>query len=412
MAKIGIDAKLVDGRSGGVQQFIIGLAQGLSKLTSTDDEYIFFVYRDQAAWLEPYVAGHCRLYPVGDAPKSPTWKRTLKELPYLRRMWHWIQSKRKHQFVTRSDGFIEQLGVDLMHFTTQRAFLTDVPTIYHPWDLQHLHLPQFFSSYEHQQREATYQVFCEQAQMVAVASTWIKQDVIQHYHLSPEKVQVIPMASVLSDYPKPTPTELAQMRAKLPQRFIYYPAQTWQHKNHLKLLDALVLLRDEYGLNIPLVLSGTMNTYGRVIQKYIQKHRLNNQVVLLGYVSVVEVQALYQLCDMLVFPSRFEGWGLPITEAMASGVPIACSNATHLPQLVADAGLVFDPDQADEIATAIYQIWTDDTLRHNLRQKALARSRLFSWEYTASLFHAHYQRILGNTLTPQMQALLAREPLV
>lgn len=412
MAKIGIDAKLVDGRSGGVQQFIIGLAQGLSKLKDTDNQYIFFMYSDQTNWLKPYVYGNCQIIETSAAPQSPKWRQRLRDMPYLKQLWHFLLSSRGKRSVPQSDGLIESLNIELMHFTTQRGFLTEIPTIYHPWDLQHLHLPHFFTSYERQQREANYEILCQQAFMVSAASSWIKNDLISHFNLPEDKIKVIPMASVLSDYPHPTDDDLAKMSSKLPSRFAYFPAQTWQHKNHLKLVEALAILRDEYGIIVPVVFSGTTNPYWQVIQKFIHKHHLQNQVTHVGYVSVVEVQALYQLCDMMVFPSRFEGWGLPLTEAMASGVPIACANSTHLPELVGDAGVIFDPDDAHNIADTIWNLWTDEEKRQELSQRGLERSLLFSWDYTARLFQAHYQRLLGQSLSEEDQHLLDAPALV
>lgn len=307
---------------------------------------------------------------------------------------------------------IEQLQLDLIHFTTQRGFFTDLPTIYHPWDLQHIHLPLFFTAYERKQRDSIYQALCQRSTMVAAASSWIKNDLILQYQISEEKIWVVPMASVLADYPPLDADELMLFKRRLPARFAYYPAQTWEHKNHLRLLDAMALLRDQYNTIIPLVLSGGFNAYGQIVLQHVKKLNLEEQVTVLGYVSAAHVQVLYELCDMLVFPSQFEGWGLPITEAMAAGVPIACSNATHLPKLVGDAGIVFDPLDTNEIARAIHRIWTDENVKQRLITCGLKRSQLFSWANTARLFHLHYQRILGNSLTEDDLALLNQNPVV
>ncbi|MCS6835707.1 MAG: glycosyltransferase family 4 protein [Anaerolineae bacterium] len=411
MARIGIAAQFRDGKQGGVQQFVIGLAQGLSRL-SGDDEYIFFAYADQTEWLKPYLSGPCRLEITHPAPDVPWYKRPFRQSKALRRVWHALRQRTSHVVVPRSDGFIESYKLDLMHFTNQDAFLTTVPSIYHPWDLQHLHLPNFFTPLEREHRETRYRAFCEQARMVAAASTWIRDDLLAHYALPSDKVRVVPMASVLVGYPQPSETQIQALRARLPQRFLYYPAQTWPHKNHLGLLEALALLRDNYQLRVPVVFSGGQNAYAKIIRRTIKRLRLNGQVISLGYVSQTEVQALYQLAEALVFPSLFEGWGLPITEAMSAGLPILCARTTHLPRLVANAGLLFDPYDPHAIAQAIRQLWTDSALRRDLRARSLARASLFTWETTARHFSAHYHRLLGQTLNPQEQALLDAPPLV
>ncbi|MDX2078975.1 MAG: glycosyltransferase family 1 protein [bacterium] len=412
--KIGIDARITDGKQGGVQQFIIGLAQGLSQLTDGDETYIFLAYQGQSDWLKPYIGGKCQLHLIDDMPKMPIWKQYLKRFTKLRYLWHLIRAKRNTIKIPHSDGLIENLHIDLMHFTTQNGFLTAIPTIYHPWDLQHIHLPQFFTPLERQHRDMRYRAFCDQAKLVAAASTWIKNDLIAHYHLNPEKISVIPMASVLVGYPQPSPDELQAIAKKydLPAMFAYYPAQTWEHKNHIRLLEALVILRDVHHITIPLVLSGTINAYGHTIQKYIHRMGLDKQVLMLGYVSTLEVQALYRLCTMMIFPSRFEGWGLPLTEAMSAGVPVACSNITHLPDIVADAGLVFDPDDSEAMADVMLKLWQNPTLREDLITKGHARASAFSWEITARLFRAHYRQLLGVPLSQDEEMLLVHPPLV
>jgi glycosyltransferase involved in cell wall biosynthesis len=412
MAKIGIYAKLVDGRSGGVQQFIIGLAQGLSKLEASQNEYIFFVYSNQSTWLTPYIAGNCRVLPDGIAPFSPKWRQRLKNNTILRRLWHRYLANRRPVTVPHSDGTIERMGIDLMHFTTQLGFLTDVPTIYHPWDLQHIHLPYFFTAYELQQRDTLYATLCGQAKMVSVASSWIKRDVLNHFDLDAQKIQIVPMASVLADYPQPSDETVEALWDQLPERFAYYPAQTWEHKNHIRLIQALAILRDDLKVHVPVVFSGTVNTHGKKIMQEVNRLKLNDQVTFLGYVTTEEVQALYKLCTLLVFPSRFEGWGLPISEAMSAGVPIACSMATHLPELVGNAGLTFDADDANAIAQTLAKIWRDESLSAQLAENALKRSQQFSWDRTARLFDAHYTRVLGEKLSPEHRALLNAEPIV
>lgn len=412
--KIGIDARIIDGQQGGVQQFIIGLAQGLSQLTDGDEIYIFLAYNGQSDWIKPYIGGKCQLHLIPNQSSPPEWKQHLKRFKRIRSLWHWIRAKKQTVPIPYSDGTIESLQIALMHFTTQNGFLTNIPSIYHPWDLQHLHLPQFFTPLEYRYREVRYRTFCEQAKLIAVASTWIKNDLVRHYGISENKIAVVPMASVLVGYPQPTDDDLAHIQAQygLPEMFIYYPAQTWAHKNHIGLLKALMILRDVYRMTIPLVLTGTINTYGRTIRRFIKHNRLENQVIMLGYVSPLTVQGLYRLSTMLVFPSRFEGWGLPITEAMSAGVPVICSNVTHLPDLVGDAGIIVDPDDTEALADAIRNLWQNPDLRQILIQKGYARASLFNWDNTARLFRAYYRQLLGIELSESDAELLRRPSII
>jgi glycosyltransferase involved in cell wall biosynthesis len=412
--RIGIDAMIADGSQGGVQQFIIGLAQGLSALTDGNETYIFLVYYDHQEWLAPYIGGNCQILAVKPAPMIPGWKRSLRRFVGLRSMWHRLRSVSHNIRVPVSDGMIEQMDLDLLHFTTQRGFLTQIPTIYHPWDLQHIHLPQFFTPLERAHRDTLYRTFCHQARMVAVASTWTKQDIITHYQVDARKINVVPMASVVSGYPKPTATDIEHVKTKyrLPERFAFYPANPWKHKNHIHLLRAIAQLRDQFDILVPLVFTGGCDPHAKTIDRVIEDLSLTELVYKLGYVPTSDVAAIYHLCTMMVFPSRFEGWGLPLSEAMEAGVPIACSNVNHLPALVADAALLFDPDDVDSIAQSIRSIWTDQILRQELGKNGKRRSAEFSWERTARLFRAHYRRITQRELTEEDRSLLLQEALV
>jgi glycosyltransferase involved in cell wall biosynthesis len=234
-------------------------------------------------------------------------------VPLARDAWHRLRpfiGSRTIE-VPRSDGTIEKANVDIMHFTWQGGFLTDVPSIYHPWDLQHLHLPQFFSPEEFRMREITYRAFCEQATMVVAASSWSKHDLVHHYELPEEKIRVVPAAPVLDAYAIPSGGDLERLLRKfsLPETFIFYPAQTWAHKNHIGLLEALAMLRDKRRVTVPLVCSGRTNEFFAQIEKRVRGFHLTDQVRFLGFVTPLELQGLYRLCRCMVFPSKFEGWG-------------------------------------------------------------------------------------------------------
>jgi glycosyltransferase involved in cell wall biosynthesis len=416
--RICIDARLIDGMYAGVQNFITGLAYGLSKLRDGDEEYLFLTYAGIDSWLRPFIGGRCKILPGPTAPEPQAgWKRASKFVfPAAYRIWRELKrvTDDKNITIPKSDGIVERAGVDLMHFTTQSGFLTDIPSIYHPWDLQHLHLPQLFSSRDHLIREVQYRAFCEQARMVATASSWTKMDLIQNYDLAKDKVRVIPLAPILAVHPKPSDEEITAVRNKysLAPAFIFYPAQTYAHKNHMGLLEALAILRDRYGLSIPCISSGRLTDFFPNIRERIQELQLFDQVQFLGFVSPLELSCLYKLCLFLVFPTRFEGWGMPLMEAFVAGVPVACSNVTCLPDQVGNAALLFNPSKPGEIADAIYRLWIDASLRSVLLERGKQRVLIFTWEKTAKMFRAHYRRIAGRRLTEEDCALLDAPPIL
>ena len=248
--------------------------------------------------------------------------------------------------------------------------------------------------------------------MVVAMTSWGKRDFIANYDLPPEKVTVVPGGSVLREYPPPTDRDIGELRSRLslPESFLLYPAQTWPHKNHMRLLEALASIRDEHGVGIPLVCPGKQTDHYGQIQDLIGSLGLEPLTRFPGFVSPLELRALYELATGLVFPSLFEGWGLPVCEAFDAGLPVASSTATGLPDVVGDAGLMFDPDDTQGMAAEVLRLWQDAGLRASLRERGRERAALFSFDRTARLFRAHYRRIGQRSLSEEDRILLAAPP--
>ena len=252
-----------------------------------------------------------------------------------------------------------------------------------------------------------YPSFCKQAAMVVAMSTWGKKDLINHLDLPESKIAIIPWAP-WRDAPVPSNADIDQTRRKfnLPSKFLFFPAQTWRHKNHLGALEALRIARDRAGLRISLICSGQTNDFFPTIRKRIRELDLVNQVSFVGFINELELQCLYRLARALIFPTKFEGWGLPVSEAFLAGTPVICSDVTCLPDQAGDAALLFPPDDYVQMAQLIVAAWNDDSLCETLRAKGHARAAKFSWDRTARLFRAHYRRILSRALTAEDKSLL------
>lgn len=414
--RICLDARLSGGMAGGIEQVVTGMAGGLSQLVDGDEEYLFLAHPNNDTWINPYISGNCKL--LYSPPVQVTKSRTLlKKIPLLRAAWDqfspMILGARSYS-VPVSDGTIEKSGADLMHFLLQCGFITSLPTIYHPHDLQHRHLPHYFNPRERMGRDLLFKTLCWQAKMIAVAATWGKQDLICQYKLPEERVQVIPLAPSNEHYAIPTEEDCAATRAKfsLPDSFIFFPAQTFAHKNHLGLLDALALLRDKKGLVIPFVSSGRLNDFYKTIQQRVRKNQLSAQVQFLDYVSPIELQCLYRLCRCVVIPTKFEAASFPIWDAFLAGAPVACSNVTSLPRQAGADALMFEPEDTDAIARAIEKVWTDPLLCQMLVEGGRANVARFTWNRTARHFRAHYRRIAGRLLSDEDQQLVQAPPLL
>ncbi len=419
--RVCIEGRTPHGVAGGIQQFIIGLVSGLSQLTDGDEEYVILGDAQTPEWLGAHVGGRCRIERLATSPapapnRSPL-RRAVGRLaaPLAARAANApLLCRVLLPPVPRSDGALERLAPDVVHFTTQDAFLTSVPSIYHPHDLQHLHLPHLFTRPTRCFREQTYRTFCRQAAMVAVVSSWTRDDVVARYGIPATKVAVVPFAPVTQAYATPSDAEMDAFAAKrnLPRRFIFYPAQTWPHKNHAALLEALARLKAERGLIVPLVSSGHLNAHHAALAAQARDLAVSDQVHFLGFVTPAELQCLYRRCTAVVIPSLFEAASFPLWEAFLAGAPAACSNVTSLPAQAGDAALVFDPHDVGEIADAVARLWTDAALGRELAARGRLNVARFTWERTARTFRAHYRRIAGRGLGSEDAALITSAPLL
>ena len=191
--RVVLEARMRDGLSGGIQQWVIGLASALSKLEDGPEEYLFLVDEGHDAWLTPYLGGSCRLLiQPAQAPGAPGGsglaggiahggRAMAARLPLLRRLKHRLVSGERAAWLSPLHRTITEAGADVMHFTRQTAFATTVPSIYQPWDLQHIHLPEFFSPADRERRETAYRAFSAQASLIVVATKWIKADVAKQF---------------------------------------------------------------------------------------------------------------------------------------------------------------------------------------------------------------------------------------
>jgi glycosyltransferase involved in cell wall biosynthesis len=407
-----MDARIPDGAWGGVQQVVAGLASGFASLEPSTD--VRFLVLAEHTWLEPFLDSPDRVVvappALGSSKRRVLYQRLSKVLPRFAGLVRLAApvAARISIPVPTSDGFLESLGPQLVHFATQQAFLTSVPSVYQPHDLQHLHLPDLFTPLQRRYREETYRRFADQAAMVLVMTEWGREDLVRSMGIDPKRVAVVPWAPVagLGGARPATPAI-----PDVPDQFILYPAQTWAHKNHLRLLEALAVLRGR-GERIDLVATGRQNEHYPAIKDRAIELGLADQVHFLGYVEPAVVDALYQRAAALVFPSLFEGWGLPVVEAFAYGVPVACSNVTVLPEVAAGAALLFDPIDVEGIAQAISKVLGDDALREELRRRGRARAAELSWTTTAGTCAALYRKILGMPLDAEASRLLAPPTLV
>ncbi len=250
-----------------------------------------------------------------------------------------------------------------------------VPSVVTLVDIQEKYYPQFFTKQDLWSREYHFDASTRAADRVITISEFSKNSIAYHHRISKHKIHVAYLA-VDESFNGSSGDEPVNL--ELPEHFIFYPANRWPHKNHDNLLRALAILKNEYHLAVNCVLTGFDYENGYPLLKKIGEYCLDDQVKILGYGTQSEIKQIYKKAHMLCFPSLFEGFGLPLIEAMTLGCPVVCSAETSIPEVVGDAALLFDPRDADEMARKIYQVWTTPELQKMLATKGKERAKKFS----------------------------------
>ncbi len=261
-------------------------------------------------------------------------------------------------------------GADVVHFPLTIALpRLDKPTVVTLHDLQHLDLPRMFSRAERTFRGVAWHRSVRRAERVIVISDFVRDRAVAKLGLDPAKLRVVPLGL---DH-----TRLLPGGEREP--FLLYPARRWPHKNHERLFEAFAAVRRERP-DLRLVLTGGGDF-----------SRVPDAVEARGHLAWHEVVDLMQRASALVFPSLYEGFGLPPLEAMACGCPVACSNAAALPETVGDAARLFDPRDPRAIADAILDVLAAPD---EWAKRGLERAAGYSWDTTARATDAVYAELL------------------
>lgn len=343
--RIGINCLGINEKMGGIRQYVHRLSRELL-LNDHDNEYIFFHSADNVEDLDK----------IG------------------------VDRWREGALQVRDHGeILSRLGEVDVYFCPM-SFLWPRPlpvaSVVQLADIQEVYYPQFFTSYVLDWRKKHYPGSTRLADAVVTLSEFSRQSIIEHHNLVPDKVFVAHLTADEFFNEAVEPELLSNFH--LPDRFLLFPANHWQHKNHDALLKALVILKTNFNITISAVMTGHEAENGFPLLEKISEYGLAGQVHVLGYLTAEEIRALYRKATLLCFPSLFEGFGMPVLEAMVSGCPVTCSDATSLPEICGDAALYFNPNEPTEIAGRIKELWESETLRQFLVARGRERARKFS----------------------------------
>ncbi len=268
-------------------------------------------------------------------------------------------------------------------------------------DCIHLVFPQYLSNrFAHASARALFWTAVHRASRILTVSEASKQDILRFFQIPDEKVTVIYNAIAEHFFEAPPSDQIAMVRERyqLGGRFVMYAGNVKPHKNLDRLIEAFALLRqDTKDDDLRLLISGSEISRYATLRRAVHRYNLHRHVRFLGYQSEKTLGALYRLADVFVFPSLYEGFGLPPLEAMASGTPVVVSNVSSLPEVVGDAGVLVNPYDAESIADGIRRVLDDGALSQDLSTRGLARARSFSWPTSVKRIRDIYHEVATET---------------
>jgi glycosyltransferase involved in cell wall biosynthesis len=289
--------------------------------------------------------------------------------------------------------------VDVLHVQYTAPPFCRPPVVVTIHDLAFERMPETFTRRGSFQLKLTVRWTAKKAAKVATVSEYSRQDLLDIYKLAPEKVVVTYNGVESSFTPQPlVPNEAEEVRRRfgVSRDFLLAVGSLQPRKNLVRLIRAYARLRsDREDFTPQLVIVGRKLWLASEIFDEVKRQRWADDVILTGYVADEDLPALYRAARAFVYPSLFEGFGLPPLEAMACGTPVVTSDVSSLPEITGDAALLIDPNDERALANALIEIVNDERLRAELREKGIAQAKKFTWRDAAEKTLRLYQEAYG-----------------
>lgn len=375
MRKVGINLLwMVPGIVGGTETYMARLLSGLAERPTEFDYTLFALPQFKEAHPELAQTFKTAFAPVRGRSKS---FRVAGEST-------WLLAQCRY----RNIGLVHHAGGVIPLVRTSRPLLTI-------HDLQYLDYPEYLTRTKLTYLKKMVPRSAEAARFVMTPSEFTRRQVIERLNIDPSIVTVVPHG--ISPREGKEAARQVRGRYELDGPFFLYPAITYPHKNHLVLLEAFSRVLKVHP-EAQLVLTGAKGSMEVRIAQEVQRLGVEKNVKRLGHVPSRDLDALYHDAVALAFPSRFEGFGAPVLEAMSRGCPVVAADATALPEVVGEAGILISPDNPEEWCQRMCELLEDEPARENLAKAGRERSRGFTWESAADTLEDVYRTALETAL--------------
>jgi glycosyltransferase involved in cell wall biosynthesis len=292
---------------------------------------------------------------------------------------------------------VKRQGLDLFHAPHYvLPALTPTRSVVTIHDCIHLMFPEYLRHrLGHAYAHAALWTAAHKSDRIFTVSEQSKRDILKFFKVPPEKIVVTPNA--IDEHFNAIPSEEqvvnTRERYQLSHGYLLYVGNIKPHKNLERLIEAFHLVREQGRPELELIIIGDEISKLQSLRRAVHKYQLHRWVRFLGFVPDQTLAVLYRLASVFVFPSLYEGFGLPPLEAMASGTPVVTSNVSSLPEVVGDAAILVDPYRADAIADGILRVLRSTHLRLDLQQRGLARVKEYSWHRSAQRVREVYGEV-------------------
>jgi glycosyltransferase involved in cell wall biosynthesis len=310
----------------------------------------------------------------------------------------------KFWYDIRVPAALRKAGADVFFSPDGICSLTaSVPQVLVIHDLAYLHFPDALPGFQQRYYRSQTPRFIRKAARIITVSEFSRQDILRHYPQAQGKIEVVPNAAedafrTLDWHER----EAVKEKFTGGMEYFIYTGSIHPRKNLLNLLKAFSAFKKRQKTGMKLVLAGRLAWQHEAFTEALSRYKYRNDVWLAGYQPEETFRQLLGAAYALVYPSLWEGFGMPLLEAMKSGVPVLCSNTSAMPETAADAALLFDPLDPDDIGRQMTKIYIDETERARLIERGLERSSLYHWDRSA----ARIREILGEAAGGKINAYL------
>lgn len=366
---IGFDAHSIGAGLGGNETYARNLIEALAEV-DTRNRYTLYVTKQEA--IDRY------------AHRWPNFavRKTLPHTPLIR-------------IPLTLAAELRRRPVDILHVQYTAPLLAPCDTVVMIHDLSFEHLPETFKRRSWMQMRLTVRRTARAASHVVTDSEYSRQDILRTYRLAPERVTTTPLAA--SSRFKPTNDRRVLDKYGIEGDYILGVGSIQPRKNIARLIRAYTLMLSQHRDNAPkLVIVGKRAWLFEETIRAAAVSSANDKILFTGYVPESDLAALYTGALCFVYPSFFEGFGIPLLEAMRCGTPTITSDRTCFPEVVGDASLIIDPFDEQSIADGLWRMISDANLREQLRSRGFVRSSLFDWRQTARLTLGVYDKVFNH----------------